>query len=497
MLDARKYPKGGTSYHRVSSSAKLKGENVMLSGELVEKIETFVAETMIQDHVPGLSLAIVKDGKVVYAKGFGARNLKTNLPATPDTLWGICSCTKSFTAMAVMQLQEQRKLNVNDPVKKYLPEFKVGKDETPIKIQHLLSHSSGIPALFSAYTQALRFLGTEEKWLPLTSFDDVMAFINGAEDEVASEPGKRFFYLDEGYELLGRIIEKVSKMAYKEFVRERILKPLRMSRTTFPDRNPEKDPDVATPYLVQKKDDGFVATPSASVVTPYSMAYPAGGLISSVRELANYLIANMNHGVFEGTKILDSELLQEMHKPRIPMNWPIHFGQIRYGYGWYTQDDFFGQTLVGHAGGCIVANADLNFVPDLNIGVAVACNNGLAYSVNTLMAPVALALLMGKDPLKDIPFFEVERKMAMLTGEYESYKGIWKFSVVRMGGILLAESKDKLLPQSLALIPEDDRLESLKFYTLAGGTRSPVEFVVDPSGKIDLYTGHNRFHKVR
>jgi CubicO group peptidase (beta-lactamase class C family) len=476
---------------------QLAGENILLSGEVVEKIETFIAETMVQDHVPGLSLSVVKDGKLVYAKGFGARNLKANLPATPDTLWGICSCTKSFTAMAVMQLQERQKLNVDDPVKKYLPEFKVGKDQSPITIQHLLSHSSGIPGLLSAYVQALRFLEADERWVPLTSFDDVMAFLNGAKNEVASEPGERFFYLDEGYELLGRIIEKVSDTPYEEFVRERILKPLKMNRTCFPDQDPEKDPDVATPYLVQKREDAFVVTPSASVLTPYSILYPAGGLISSVKELANYLIANINHGVFEGTKLLDSDLLQEMHKPRIKMNWPIHFGQIRYGYGWYTQDDFFGHTLVGHAGGCVVANSDLNFVPDIGIGVAVASNNGLASSVNTLMTPVVLALLMGKDPVRDIPFFEVERKMAMLTGEYESYKGLWRFSVVRMGGILLAESKEKLLEMSLALIPEDDRLENLRFYTLVGGTRSPVEFVVDPSGKIDLYISHGRFHKVK
>jgi CubicO group peptidase (beta-lactamase class C family) len=467
------------------------------SGELEEKIDTFIIDTMTQDHIPGLSLAIVKDGKVVYAKGLGARDLKANLQATPDTLYGIGSCTKSFTAMAVMQLQEQEKLSVNDPVKKYLPEFKVGKDEAPITIRHLLSHSSGIPGLGSAYVQALRFLEADEKWLPLTGLDDVMTFVNGAKDEVAAEPGKRFFYLDEGYELLGRIVEKVSSMRYEDFIRERILKPLKINRSGFPNQNAEKDADAATLYLVQKKQNTFVATPSAHPFTSYRMVYPAGSLVSSVVELANYLVANMNHGVFEGTGLLDSTLLREMHKPRVQMNWPSPFGKIRYGYGWYTQDDFFGHALVGHDGCILVSNADLSFVPDLRMGVAVASNNGLAFSVNTMIAPVVLALLMGRDPLKEIPVFEVERKLGMLTGEYESYKGIWKISVVRMSGILLAESKDKLLEQSLALIPEDDRLESLKFYTFAGGTRSPVEFVTDPSGKIDLYFGHNRFHKVR
>jgi hypothetical protein len=114
-----------------------------------------------------------------------------------------------------------------------------------------------------------------------------------------------------------------------------------------------------------------------------------------------------------------------------------------------------------------------------------------------LIAPVILAYLMGKDPLKEIPIFETERKMSMLIGEYESYKGIAKVSVARKGGILFGEVKDKLSGYDFALIPEDDRLESLKFYMLSGGIRMPVEFAVDSSGKIDLYIGRNRFHKVR
>jgi hypothetical protein len=114
-----------------------------------------------------------------------------------------------------------------------------------------------------------------------------------------------------------------------------------------------------------------------------------------------------------------------------------------------------------------------------------------------MIAPVVLAFLMGKDPLKEIPVFEVERKMGMLVGEYESYRGIVKVSIVRKGGILFVESKDKLAGQSLALIPESDRLESLRFYIPAGGMKMPAEFVVESSGKIDLYIERNRFHKVK
>ena len=466
----------------------------MTLGGLEEKFEGLIADSMMQQHVPGLSVAVVKDGTVVYTRGFGARDLKAKLQATPDTLYGVGSCTKSFTALAVMQLHEQGKLNVNDPVRKYLPEFKVGKEGNPIAIQHLLSHSSGIPDLGSADVEINRFLDGDEKWVPLTSFDDAMAFVNGAKDEVAAEPGAKFFYLNEGYTLLGRIVEKVSGFRYEDYVVERILKPLKMRRSGFPSESLDKDADIATSYFIQRKEDTFVGTPS---VFPLDrLAYPAGGLVSSVMELSSYLIACMGDGVFEGTGILGSSLLKEMCKPRVDTGYSTFFGKRWYGFGWSIDENFFGQECIRHSGSTAVSGADLRFVPALKMGVAVASNNGMADSVY-LVAPVVLSLLMGKDPMKEIPVFEVERKMGMLAGKYESYKGIAKISIVRRGGILFLESKGKLSEQSIALIPESDTLESLKFYMLAGGTRMPAEFVADSSGKIDLYIERNRFHKVK
>jgi hypothetical protein len=152
--------------------------------------------------------------------------------------------------------------------------------------------------------------------------------------------------------------------------------------------------------------------------------------------------------------------------------------------------------LVGHSGSTGVSSANLSFVPDLNIGVIYACNVG-GYGSMALIPPVVLAFLMGKDPLKEIPVFEIEKKMAMLVGEYAGYKGILKVSIVRKSGLLFMEVKEKLGEQSLPLIPESDKLESLRFYTPMEGTRTPVEFVVDASGKVDLYIERYRFHKIK
>jgi CubicO group peptidase (beta-lactamase class C family) len=466
----------------------------MSANEFSEKLEPFVAEAMLQSHVPGLSLAVVMDGKVVYARGFGARRLKDNIPATPNTLYGVGSCTKSFTALAIMQLVQQGKLALKDPVKKHLPEFKLGKDDNPITIHNLLTHSSGIPDLSGADVEINRFLGVDEKWIPFSSFEDMLLHVNGAKDEVAAEPGARFFYLNEGYELLGMIVERVGQMPYEKYIRDMILKPLKMNRSAFSKAELEKDSDVATPYFTEKKDGSLVAVPTVHPIS--RLSYADGGLLSSVMELSTYLVANINHGTFEDVTLLDPMLMHEIHRPHMQTGITGPFGKMLYGYGWHMEDDFFGHMLIGHSGSTGASSANLTFLPDMNLGVAIAWNVGFG-GVVSMVPYVTLTLLMDKDPFKEIPIFDVEKKMAMLVGEYAGYKGILKVSVVRKGGLLFIEVKEKLAEQSLALIPESDRLENLKFYVPMAGTRMPAEFVVDASGKVDLYLERNRFHKVK
>jgi CubicO group peptidase (beta-lactamase class C family) len=177
-------------------------------------------------------------------------------------------------------------------------------------------------------------------------------------------------------------------------------------------------------------------------------------------------------------------------------NFATLFGKMWYGYGWHMEDGFFGHMLIGHSGSTGVSSANVSFLPDLNMGVAYACNMGGADSVS-LIPPVVFAFLMGRDPLKEIPIFEIEKKMAMLVGEYAGYKGIVKISVGRKGGLLFMDVKEKLAEQSFALIPENDKLENLKFYVLIAGTRTTAEFVLEDSGKVDLYIERYRFHKVK
>ena len=461
-----------------------------------EKFEKKIAESMAKMRISGLSVAIVKDGQVIYARGFGARNLKKNLPTTPDTLYGIGSCTKSFTALAIMQLAEQGKLDVQDPVNKFLP-FKLGNKEKPIRIHHLLTHSSGVPNLGVAESLISKVTGAlEENWIPMSSPEDLFLHVNGAQEEIAAEPGKRLFYFNTGYTLLGEIVERVSKMPYEEYIKERVLKPLKMDRSTFLEEDFRKDPDVMTPYLTESIEGKMKITPSRHPFNKF--VYAPGGLLSSVMELANYLTLNINGGVFEETRVLDKSLMEEMHKIQIETEMFANIYGIRgkggYGYGWGVFEDFCGHKLVIHGGNTGVSSAHLSFIPDLKIGIAAAENVGRG-PTSVLLS--ALVTLMGKDPEKEIPFFEIEKKLNMLAGEYTSYKGIHKFSVVKKGGLLYLVSKEKGIELNEPLIPETKNLENFKFYMISGpGSTMPVEFEVDATGKIDLYVERHRIHKI-
>ena len=123
---------------------------IKITDQFIDKFENLVADEMADIKVGGAAIAIVKDSEIIYDQGFGARELSKELPANTDTLFAIASATKSFVCLAIMQLQEKGKLDVNDPVAKYIP-LKLGISDKPITIHHLMTHSSGIPD-FSGHT---------------------------------------------------------------------------------------------------------------------------------------------------------------------------------------------------------------------------------------------------------------------------------------------------------------------------------------------------------
>ncbi|MDI6691193.1 MAG: serine hydrolase [Candidatus Bathyarchaeota archaeon] len=446
-------------------------------------LESFIFEKMSKTHLPGLSIAIVKNGEVIYSRGFCFRDLEYGLRATPNTLYGIGSITKSFTALSIMQLAEKGKLGLEDYVSKYIP-LNLKSGEEPVKIWHLLSHTSGIPAL--AYAEALiRYLtGVGEKWAPIASCEDILTFMREANQWVLAKPGERLFYLNEGYVILGCVIEKLSGMSYEDYVKRNVLEPLEMNRSFFKWEDVESDLDVATPYIITR--DGECK----KSVYPYGISAD-GGLISNVLDLARYITMFLNRGTYKGNTLVSPSFIEEMEKPRI--NLPLQiFGGESYGYGLSITPNFLGNKLVSHGGSVLVYTAYMGYIPEKKMGIALMAN-GSGYPLSQI-GLYGLALMLNENP-ENLPFIKIERVYDELTGLYETYKGTMQAQVVSKGGILQIEIKDKYTDMIIPLIPENIEGSMKKFYAFQSGGKLPVEFIVE-GGKVELIYERYRLKKV-
>jgi CubicO group peptidase (beta-lactamase class C family) len=183
---------------------------------LSDKTDNYVKEVMAALHIPGLSLAVVRDGKVVKAQGHGLANVEFDARATPDTVYLLASMTKQFTATGIMMLVEDGKVGLDEKISRYLPDTPDPWKE--ITVRHLLTHTAGLKDRFEGKTGG--------EWL--LSFTTDAMYASAKACALDFKPGERFQYSDQGYFLLGMIIEKVSGKSYREFLKERIFTPLGM-----------------------------------------------------------------------------------------------------------------------------------------------------------------------------------------------------------------------------------------------------------------------------
>lgn len=440
-----------------------------------DTLETFIFEKLSETKLPGLSIALIRGDEILWKRGFGFRDLSCGLAATPHTLYGIASLTKSFTCIAIMQLSEQGKLGLEDPVDIHIP-YSLKSEGEPVRIWHLMSHTSGIPALAYAESVIRSAIGAGEHWLPIGSYADMLTFMEEAEDWAISKPGERWFYLNEGYVLLGMIIETCSGMPYQEYIKSHILQPLGMERSFFEKKEVESDQDVAVPYIITR--DGE-RKPS---VYPYGAISSDGGLISNVMDLAKYVSMFLGWGEYPGGRLLSRESVEAMQSSRVRTPLEGAFGEVGYGYGLGVVPDFYGRTLIGHGGNVGVATGYFAFIPEENIGIALL-SNGEGYPMNNF-GMFGLALLLGEDPEK-LPFVSRERALKDLEGTYETYKGTMQARVKKQGDFLLIEIKDKYSDVIIPLIPTRLGQNLRTFYTLTNHNKLPVEFRVR-KGQTDM-----------
>jgi len=201
--------------------------------------EKFVTDLMAESQLPGVAVAVAQDGETVYADGFGYRNQAEQLPITTKTALGIGSVTKSFTSLGIMLLVEDKKT-------RWLPEFRIAGKEAAnrMTLHHLLTHTSGMPPLPTVQVALARSLRDDpdlrdtpqyaelQKLEPVDTVEELIEYVNGLDVTLLGYPGVYSSYSNEGFALLGLVIERASGKPYEQFMQERVLDPLGMIHTT-------------------------------------------------------------------------------------------------------------------------------------------------------------------------------------------------------------------------------------------------------------------------
>ncbi|MCE4612942.1 MAG: serine hydrolase [Desulfurococcales archaeon] len=439
-------------------------------------LENFIIEKMRKTRIPGLSVAVVDRDEVVYARGFGLRDLSSGSRATPRTIYGIGSVTKSFTALAVLKLVEEGKLSLEDKVEDHIG-VRLRPFGEPVKIHHLLTHSSGIPALAYAEAFIRGVLGLDSQWLPLSSPADIVAFMRESNEWAVAKPGHRFFYLNEGYVLLGSIVEKASGLKYEDYVRREILEPLGMKRTYFNKEEVGQDPDVATPYIVDREGRHHESR------FPYGVTSD-GGLLSNTLDLARYAGMFIGRGRLGETVVAEPETIESMEKGYIDTHFKL-FGDEKYGYGLIVTNRFLGRKLVHHSGSVLVYTAFFGYLPSDGWAVIVLANSA-GYPLSSI-GMYALALALGYEPEKHLDFIRAERLLEKLEGIYQAYKGTHTYCIKRVGDFLSVIYKDKYTGSTTVLAPVELKEDYAKFYTRANGRVYEAEFFIKDDKVTMLY----------
>ncbi|MGC2353411.1 MAG: serine hydrolase domain-containing protein [Candidatus Udaeobacter sp.] len=300
-----------------------------ISGK-ADEIDDYIAAQMRRLHIPGVSLAMVRDGHIVKAQGYGFANFELKAPAIKETVYEIGSNTKQFTAAAIMMLVEDGKVRLEDEITKYFPE--APETWRGITIRHLLTHTSGIQN-HVAVPDWLDIFRTNLKFETAPARDELVKMFFKLPLEF--QPGETWAYDNTGYYLLGIVIEKTSGKSYWQFLDERIFKPLGMNATRSTDPQPIV-PNRASGY--EWKDDHFENRP---VLLP-AIAFSAGSLLSTTGDMAKWDAALYTE------KLLKKSSLDQMWTAAVTNNGTA--AAFNYGFGWFV-DSYHGHRFVQHSGG--------------------------------------------------------------------------------------------------------------------------------------------------
>ncbi len=340
-----------------------------MSGNKVN-FEDFAEKILKETKTPGGAVIVSRGDKVECFWASGYRDNKGR-EINENTIFGIASLTKSITGVAIIQLEEKGFLSLSEPVKKYLPGFSIpGYDDKKVTIHNLLNHTSGLPPLpcfkYSFWGNTSPDKGEEEKNppYPINYYEELVNFIARGDFDLLGSPGENSSYSNDGYALLGAIIEEISGRTYSQYVEENILDPLEMERSTFSLKKVLNDNNRTTLYY--KKGEEIFDSPNWQEAPPF---YAAGSLKSTPGDMIKYTQMLAQGGQLKGRKLISREGLAKITAPGVPFSLKSY-----YGYGFHIQPSYHGFTLVDHGGNLKGASSYAGFVPEKGISAVVLTN---------------------------------------------------------------------------------------------------------------------------
>ena len=375
-------------------------------------VDQLFQEYCTRHHLPGLAYGIVVDSELVMSGGIGYANLVKQSPAGTRSHFRIASMSKSFTALAILQLRDQGKLRLDDPVTNYLPEMKglapLTTDAPVITIRHLMTHSAGFPE--------------DDPWgdRQLADSDQELRDFIQRGISFSNVPGIRFEYSNLGFALLGQIVQVVSGMEFKVYMKEHVFDPLGMENTVYEYTELPKE-SLALGY-------GWIDSSWVNIPHEHHGAYGAmGGLITSIEDFTSYVALHLSAWPPRSDQengVLKRSSLREMHHPwnlpSLEPSFPYPSGRkcpsvSAYGFGLGWRKDCDARVTVGHSGGLPGFGSDWRIMPDYGLAVMSFDNRtyGGTSMVNMIVLDTILALTK-LEPRREVVSAVLERRKKAL-----------------------------------------------------------------------------------
>ena len=353
----------------------------------LQGFDQWVESVMAEWKVPGLGVAIVEDGKTVFAKGYGWRNVEQQLPVTPDTLFAIGSNTKSFTATLLAMQVDEGTLAWDTPIRTVLPEFRLHDPVATAGMTavDLLSHRSGLPRhdLFWYATGKSR--------------TELIAGLHHLEPSASFR--SKYQYQNLMFLTAGVVAERIGGKSWEELVEERIFRPLGMERATFSVDRMQQDDDFSYGYGAEQE---IERVPFRNI----DAIGPAGSINTSARELARYVLFHLAYGKVGDTQLLKEDSARLMQLPQMVMTGPLRerlkdgpeISDPSYGLGLMV-GGYRGRKHVSHGGGIDGFISAMEWLPDEQIGVIALSNTSHTGTVPALVVRNALDRMLGLEPI--------------------------------------------------------------------------------------------------